>query len=249
MSQDANPESGRPAGAAARILYRLRAGLGRRATIAWTLGRLWLGTLRHQARPVTARMATAAVARLRTAWRARRQGMRRAAHAGALAWMRLKPLARRLRGQADQVWQATRARARPALVHLRAYPWRRLGARLLVPGQCALGILFGLSLLRRGDTVHMLAGGLLSLSFVLMALIYAWTRVRQAGSETAPPVPMGSDAVAGKVPAMPEDTPPAEAALPVTPAIVPAPEAPLKPKRKRAPRKVTPPPADKRTGT
>ncbi|MDZ5649039.1 hypothetical protein [Nitrospirillum sp. BR 11828] len=253
MSQDAIPESGRPAGAAARILYRLRATLGRRATIASTLCRLWLGTLWRQARPALARpaivrTATVVSARLQATWRARREVVGRAAHAGSLAWGLLKPLARRLGGKADQVWQATRAGARPALARLKAYPWRRLGARLLVPGQCALGILFGLSLLRRGDTVHMLAGGLLSLSFVLMAVIYAWTRVRQASAETAPSVLV--DAVAGKVTALPEETPPAvETALPVTPATMPAPEAPPKPKRKRAPRKVTPPPVDQRTGT
>ncbi|MBB6251801.1 hypothetical protein [Nitrospirillum iridis] len=108
-----------------------------------------------------------------------------------------------------------------ALSRLRRYPWRRLGARLLVPAQCAACIIFGVSLMRRGDMVHMLAGGLLVTAFVLMAVVYAWMQMHppKAGTEGDP----APNPAAAQVPTSPS----LEPALMATAMPSSAPEAPV----------------------
>lgn len=263
------------AGVFAQIVYRLRAALGRRATIAWTLtvlilrstgqsararisgssvalwhrtsqaltltapqnlaamlrrgrdraldhaarragklpatgarhrlGRAWVGALArvgyaldHQANRLTWRLARTlralereCVAPMASATREPYRPSRVTStlgRLGAAAWAGVEGVARgvdwlgrrairamgflrshlaRL-GRTLRPWPAALAR------RLRLYPWRQLGHRALVPGQCAACILFGLVLIRRGDMVHMLAGGLLVTAFVLMAVVYTW---------------------------------------------------------------------------
>ncbi|TWB82699.1 hypothetical protein FBZ87_101409 [Nitrospirillum amazonense] len=382
-----------PAGPVARCLYRARAGLGRRGTIAWTLALIWLRALRHRAgaalfgrtrawgqrlslfltltgpqaaagtlrhwrdraldnaaRHMRDPRGTGASARLRRAWIAlavragyvldhqasrltwrlartlrvmERQAAaparlgppprrgpgapsRLAARLAAIGWGVLERLAKGLdRGgrlvwrisaagnavtgrfghailRLGRTWGATglallrrlHARLRPAtasarqwpahhlrpvgrmardifqtaLARARIYPWRRLGARLLVPAQCAAGILFGLSLLRRGDTVHMLAGGLLVTAFVLMAIIYTWMQAHQpkveapgaaAAEETTGPADLPEPAPIAEPPVEKTIDPPPLAALQtVAPPEISSPETPLpKPRRKRTRRK------------
>ncbi|WP_044560950.1 hypothetical protein [Azospirillum sp. B4] len=97
---------------------------------------------------------------------------------------------RRVRGGIWQGLITLRATGRAAWTSLtgsdlRRIPWRRLGGRLLVPAQCAACILFGLSLIRRGDMVHLLAGGLLVTAFVLMAIVYTWMQLHPPQAVTA----------------------------------------------------------------
>ncbi|TWB19121.1 hypothetical protein FBZ89_108178 [Nitrospirillum amazonense] len=182
-----------------------------------------------------------AILRLGRTWGAAGLALLRRFHA------RLRPviasarhwLARRPRRVGLMARDASRIAVRTALVRARAYPWRRLGARLLVPAQCAAGILFGLSLLRRGDTVHMLAGGLLATAFVLMAVIYTWMQAQQPKAETLGTAMAEEAAAPAPVADLPTDNavdPPPLAALG---AVAPPEMAPpAKPRRKRARRKV-----------
>ncbi|MEA1651740.1 hypothetical protein UAJ10_22330 [Nitrospirillum sp. BR 11164] len=208
---------------AGRLIWRVsaagRAGTGRSGRAILRLGRPW---------------GTAGLALLR-----RFHARLRPAIASARYW-----LAHRPRAGARMAGGSLRIAARTVLARVRTYPWRRLGARLLVPAQCAAGILFGLSLLRRGDTVHMLAGGLLATAFVLMAVIYTWMQAHQpkaetlgtaTAEETATPTPVA------ETPAHTADDPPPLAALEaVAPPEMSPPEAPpAKPRRKRTRRKAT----------
>ncbi|MEA1674142.1 hypothetical protein [Nitrospirillum sp. BR 11163] len=165
----------------------------------------------------------------------------RPAIASARQWLARHPprLARMARAALGTRFRTTLARAR-------TYPWRRLGARLLVPAQCAAGILFGLSLLRRGDTVHMLAGGLLATAFVLMAIIYTWMQAHQPKAETPGPATAEETDMPEPVPVveMPVektiDPPPLAALETVVPSEISSSEAPPpKPRRKRTRRKAT----------
>ncbi|MEC4589398.1 hypothetical protein VPG91_00205 [Nitrospirillum amazonense] len=209
---------------AGRLVWRVstagRAGSGRSGRAVLRLGRTW---------------SVAGLALLR-----RFHARLRPATASARRWLAHRP--RRVGRMARGIYQTALARAR-------VYPWRRLGARLLVPAQCAAGILFGLSLLRRGDTVHMLAGGLLATAFVLMAIIYTWMQAHQpkaeapgtaAAEETAAPADMPEPAPSGEVLVEEMADPPPLAALEVVaPPEISSSEAPPKPRRKRTRRKAT----------
>ncbi|TWB56036.1 hypothetical protein FBZ92_11328 [Nitrospirillum viridazoti] len=236
------------------ILERLAKGLDGAGRLVWRVG----AVIRAAGRAEAGR-AGRAVLRLGRTWGAAGLALLRRFHA------RLRPatalarqwLAHRPRRVGRMARDTSRTAVRTALARARAYPWRRLGARLLVPVQCAAGILFGLSLLRRGDTVHMLAGGLLATAFVLMAVIYTWMQTHQpeaevpgtaAAEETAAPAGMPEPAPAVAVPTEKTIDPPPLAALEaVAPPEISSPEAPLaKPRRKRTRRKTaaspTPPP-------